>query len=447
MKQMKKLLSLVAVAALLISILAGCKQQTTVDPIQEVMGYSKNTVFFTLDGKKVTAEDYFFWLARYADYINQMQTMMGAESIDWDEDMGDGTTARDYMKQETLETVKLFWTVEQIAATNKVKLSKEDKDAFAQDREAAIMQAGGQEAYDNYLKSMCLTDKTMEHLNSVSALAVKMEEQFSQEGERFEASKEAIRTFMEEQGILKAKHILFLTTDPNIDGEAYSQSKIAEQKKLAEDVLAQLKSSDDPIALFDELMNQYSEDTGLQGNPDGYLFSTNPDGVDFASKMVKEFEDGTLALGYNEISDLVESQYGYHIILRLDPTDDEETLTKYRQKWAGMQMDTLYQERMDKIEVHTTQAYEDLDTQDFYEKLQAYRASLEAAANEETPSSETDSKKEDESENTPNEENASETENADANANGDEGETSESTAQDENTQNQTTEEGAQEDAQ
>jgi len=379
MNQLKKAASLVAVTALLLSLLAACQGGSKVDPVQEALGYSKDTVFATFNGQKITAEDYLFWLARYADYINQMQTMMGAPSINWEEDMGGGVSAKDYMKSETLETVKLFWVIENMAKEKGVKLGAEDKKAFDEERTAAIEQTGGQEAYEVYLKSMCLTDESMERINNVSALANKLEKSLCREGGQFDATKDTVRSFMEEQGILKAKHILLLTKDPVVDGKAYSQEKIAQQKKLADDLLAQLRASEEPLVLFDKLMNEYSEDTGLQGNPGGYLFSTSPDGVDFTSRMVPQFEEGTKALGFNEISDVVESEYGYHIILRLDPVEDQETFEKYQTKWWGSQMDKLYQEKVDAVKVETTEAYNNLNVQEFYEKLQAYRESLQAA--------------------------------------------------------------------
>jgi hypothetical protein len=375
MDRLKKALSLLFVMTMLVSILTSCQGGTKEDPVRDVMGYDKDTVFFTFDGEKVTAEDYFFWLARYADYINEMQTMMGAEGINWDEDVG-GVSAKDYMKQETMDTVKSFWVIEKIAQKEGFKLSKEDKASYEQDKKTAIEQMGGEEAYQNYLKSMCLTDESMERINKVSLLSQQMQTAFCREGGRFDATKDTIRTDMEDAGILKAKHILLLTKDPNVDGKAYSATKIAKQKKLAEDLLAQLRASEDPIALFDTLMHEYSEDTGLEANPDGYLFSTNPDNVDFTSRMVPEFEEGTKALDYNQISDIVESEYGYHIILRLDPVEDEATFQKYQAKWWDKQMQKLYQDRMDQIKVETKEAYNSLDVQDFYEKLQAYRETL-----------------------------------------------------------------------
>jgi len=96
------------------------------------------------------------------------------------------------------------------------------------------------------------------------------------------------------EDIIEAAHILFRVEDP---------AKEAEVRAKAEAVLKKAKSGAD----FAELARKYSQDPG-SANSGGYL------GRIQRGQMVKEFEDAVFALNPGEISELVHSQYGFHII-------------------------------------------------------------------------------------------------------------------------------------
>lgn len=89
------------------------------------------------------------------------------------------------------------------------------------------------------------------------------------------------------------------------DGYMAAQHILISDKAVAESVLKQIKGGAD----FDELMNSYSEDPGLT-QADYYVFT---DG-----EMVEEFETATKKLKVGQVSNLVKSEYGYHIIKRID---------------------------------------------------------------------------------------------------------------------------------
>jgi parvulin-like peptidyl-prolyl isomerase len=56
-------------------------------------------------------------------------------------------------------------------------------------------------------------------------------------------------------------------------------------------------------------MTANTEDPGVASYPDGYLFQSG--------EMVAEFEDATAALEIGQVSGIVETTYGYHIIYRI----------------------------------------------------------------------------------------------------------------------------------
>jgi peptidyl-prolyl cis-trans isomerase D len=91
-----------------------------------------------------------------------------------------------------------------------------------------------------------------------------------------------------------AAHILFRVED---------ESKDAEVKAKAESILKKAKAGEN----FSDLARKNSQDTG-SASQGGYL------GPFQRGQMVKEFEDAAFAMNAGEISGLVRSQYGYHII-------------------------------------------------------------------------------------------------------------------------------------
>jgi peptidyl-prolyl cis-trans isomerase D len=99
-----------------------------------------------------------------------------------------------------------------------------------------------------------------------------------------------------------ALHILLLTTGGKTDAE------VAEIKKKAEDILAQSKKKG---ASFEDLAKKYSEDPGskTKGGDLGWVLQ---------GQTVPEFEKAAFSLNKGEISDLIKTQYGFHIIKVLD---------------------------------------------------------------------------------------------------------------------------------
>jgi peptidyl-prolyl cis-trans isomerase D len=91
-----------------------------------------------------------------------------------------------------------------------------------------------------------------------------------------------------------ASHILFKVEDP---------AKDAEVRTKAEQVLKQVQAGGD----FAELARKYSEDTG-SAQQGGNL------GPFTRGRMVREFENAAFSLKPGEVSGLVRTQFGYHII-------------------------------------------------------------------------------------------------------------------------------------
>jgi peptidyl-prolyl cis-trans isomerase D len=113
---------------------------------------------------------------------------------------------------------------------------------------------------------------------------------------------------------VKVSHILIKTPLPGADGKVDDKG-VAEAQHRAEDLLKQLKSG----AKLEDLATKYSEDPGSakQGGSLGWIGK---------GQTVPEFEKAAFSLPKGQISDLVKSSYGFHII-RVDDKQDAHMKT------------------------------------------------------------------------------------------------------------------------
>jgi peptidyl-prolyl cis-trans isomerase C len=101
--------------------------------------------------------------------------------------------------------------------------------------------------------------------------------------------------------MVRASHILLMTQDPKTNQELAQAEKDAKHKTM-EGLLKRARAGED----FAKLAKEYSEDPGSKEKGGEYTF---PRG-----QMMPEFEAAAFALKTNEVSDIVTTQYGYHII-------------------------------------------------------------------------------------------------------------------------------------
>jgi parvulin-like peptidyl-prolyl isomerase len=175
----------------------------------------------------------------------------------------------------------------------------------------------------------------------------------------------------EQPELAHVRHILLMTIDPATH-TPLSTNTVAAKKKQAEDLLKRAKAGED----FAALAKQFSEDPGSKEN--GGELPEFPRG-----QMVPEFEAAAFALAKDQVSDIVTSQFGFHIIKSLDKTaakkieyatvasDIKEALS--RQKIAKLAPDFIKKLRTDlKLEI-VDPALKAMD-----EKVQAAQAAQEA---------------------------------------------------------------------
>jgi peptidyl-prolyl cis-trans isomerase D len=113
---------------------------------------------------------------------------------------------------------------------------------------------------------------------------------------------------------VKVSHILIKTPLPGPDGKV-DEKGATEAQRRAEDLLKQVKSG----ANFEDLAKKYSEDPGSakQGGSLGWIGR---------GQTVPEFEKTAFSLPKGQMSDLIKSSYGFHII-RVDDKQEAHVKT------------------------------------------------------------------------------------------------------------------------
>lgn len=281
--------------------------------------HNPDDLVMTIDGLPVYWKEYFYWLM---SSVSTFDYYYGGVS-DWNEAcaMDSSMSNAEYTSAYALDYLTQYRSLEHNVKALGAELSEEDLAAVEETWNSYVdnYTDGDAEAFINdYLIPSFLDEELYRYLITVERIYYAgFDAMYGEDGERF--SDEETREYADSAGLMFAKHILIMTIDSATEEELTGEA-LEEKTALAEDILAQLQSAGDLNTKFDELMNEYSEDTGLPYYPEGYAFSEG--------EMVTEFEEAVKGLEDGQISGLVKSAYGYHIIMRI-PFDPDMPVEYY----------------------------------------------------------------------------------------------------------------------
>lgn len=218
-------------------------------------------------------------------YVNgMMQQSYGILLSDYlDENIGYGMTGADMLKQQALSFVTEFEATRLFAMENGATLSDVEKKEIA-----AVSVDGINDAFYRYVAEGQL-------------YYAKAAELFA-EGGKYAVDTDGIADVLQ-KNYARVKHILIQADTSSADYK--------EKEALAKQILQKISRGED----FEKLIEEYGEDPGMEMSPDGYIIDAEgytPEG----SQMVQEFTEGSNALKVGEVSGIVKTAYGFHIIKR-----------------------------------------------------------------------------------------------------------------------------------
>lgn len=327
----------------------------------EATGVAPDAIVASVAGNGASADLIAYWIGYDVSYLDSYMQYYTGSSLDWDYTLSDGTNINDYIKSNVYSSVKQHLVLENLANKYGVTLTEGQESAMADSDQTYIDQYGSEEAFEEEIAKLGMRRETYDRVARSNYLYQNLYQLYNTEGSALYASDEDLAVYAADQNYITADHILLSTKDLTT-GEALTDEQKAEKKALAEEIKQKLDACEGDIdeltALFQELADQYSEDPGRETYPTGYTFTTG--------SMVQEFEDAAYALSEGEVSEVVESSFGYHILLRL-PLDKSAAADEVREEYFT----NFIAEQVDAATMATSADYDKLDPQALYEAIVA----------------------------------------------------------------------------
>ncbi|MBQ4518942.1 MAG: peptidylprolyl isomerase [Clostridia bacterium] len=333
MKKMKRILAIICITCIAFGMV-GCSR----------LQISREIA--TVNGRVITVAEFNYYLENVKQ---QMLTEAGTQDATafWDAEI-DGVKASEAAKTRALEEVL---RVEMACIKAEEKGLSVPEDQLKQIKNSVNLSDKEQQAmYDELKKTTGLTDDLMIDLLTKTSLAgVYVNDIMANDPDALSPSEEELNATYNAEYVC-VKHVLIGNTDEEADTSNLSEedaAKAAESYKLAqqakaEDVLSKAKAGSN----FEALVRAHGEDPGMADSPNGYTFTKGA--------MVPEFEEASFKLAVGEISDLVESSYGWHIIKKYALPTSGDDYNQAMENVSSMLMEKKYNELLDSYKPEMT---------------------------------------------------------------------------------------------
>lgn len=290
---MKKMMRLSAVLLAVVFIITGCKIKINEHGNTKVVlttGFDKDEVF-RIDKTSCRIAEIMVYLTNTK---NQYEQALGSQI--WQTSY-DGQTLEDNVKETVLARIARVKAMNLLAAKYEISLSDEEL-------------ANAADAAKKYYES--LNDKERELLDVNEKLLCTMYEEYALSGKVYDYLIADINPEIsdDEARTITVQHVLIKTYTMNEAGEKipYAEAAKREAYQRAGEVLKKAQEGED----FAKLIAEYSEDSNAS-----YSFGKGT--------MDAAFEEAAFNLATDEISGIVETEHGYHIIKCISTFDRDET--------------------------------------------------------------------------------------------------------------------------
>lgn len=288
-----------------------------------------------VNGVEISADDFKKTVATYKESI----TKMYGKDL-WDQEIKKGVKYKDEMKKAILQQMIQEQVIYQQAKKEKLEAKPEEVDKQFKQLKESMKKDKNYEKFlkdngidDAFLKAQLTKDITIQNFKNNFDKNTKITEE-----EMKKYYDEHKKTYVDDE--VRASHILISTVDPKTK-KPVSDDKKKEAKKKAEQVYEKVKSGQD----FAKLAKEYSDDGSASNGGDLGFFSKG--------QMVPEFEKAAFGMDKDQVSNIVETQFGYHIIKVTDKKHKEYTFDEVKD---NIKQNLLYEKYKQEVKKLTDKA-------------------------------------------------------------------------------------------
>lgn len=288
--KIKKGLLCLAMAGCLVMSLVGCQKAKKDTEIILTTDFEDNEIF-RIDKASCTVPEVAVYMMTARD---QYEGVFGKEI--WTKDLG-GQTMEGQLKETILARCAQIKVINLLAESRQITLSEQ---------EIELAKKASQEYFSSLsqeeISTMGVNAELIEKMYGEYALANKMYQEITKDVNP-EISDDEARN-------ISVKAILIKTYSLGVSGNKieFTDRQKEDAKRRIQTVLKKARDGED----FDTLLEEYNED-----DKGVYTFGKGT--------MPKAFEEAAFNLDTDQISDVVETEYGYHIIKCISTFDREET--------------------------------------------------------------------------------------------------------------------------
>lgn len=351
----------ILLAALLTSCSSGTGEASRFEAAFAV--HEPDETVVTVNGRSVPWKEFFCYIVYYITYVEEDVGAVG----NWNAPYYGDISLQQFVLDGAVEWLTFDAALERDASADGCFLQAEDEKILDAEWEELIAKYGSEDALKKELASYCCTEELYRKILRNLLLSEKyLDALYGENGARLTDGE--AEEFTACDGYLMAKQIFISTVETDGEGNTVPVAEEAyrERLSLAQKLAQELKNApeEERETRFEELKSAYGADARVSFY-EASLFT--------ASDVGAEIYDGTLATALHSVSGILETEGGFHVMLRL-PVDYDAVPMAYSGKTGreekqyslrSLTANAMYEKRMaaasETIPVTLTALYDSLD--------------------------------------------------------------------------------------